>query len=255
MRRSAAVLAGLLLASGAPAHATTVAKICRTMCAPARAACGDDEACGRALVRRCRRSGPAVCAPAYCDAMATTTTTITTTTATRPSVTVTSTTAPGRATTTTLVSGRFIDRGDGTVYDVLTGLLWERKDAFDGVPDPANPHDADNLYPMAAAPPGGVDVGAFLAQLDGAGGACFAGLCDWRLPTLGELQSVQLQSFPCTVLPCIDPTFGPTAADFYWSSTPLEGEPAYRWGVYFGYGSLGLADVIDPEYVRAVHGP
>ncbi len=41
---------------------------------------------------------------------------------------------------------RFVDNGDGTICDHQTGLMWEKKDAADGVVDLNNPHDVDNLY-------------------------------------------------------------------------------------------------------------
>ena len=34
----------------------------------------------------------------------------------------------------------------GTVTDYDTGLQWEQKDALDFIPNPADPHDADNTY-------------------------------------------------------------------------------------------------------------
>jgi len=44
------------------------------------------------------------------------------------------------------VSNCFIDPGDGTIVDSCTGLQWEGKIATDGVPNTADPHDADNRY-------------------------------------------------------------------------------------------------------------
>lgn len=43
-------------------------------------------------------------------------------------------------------ASRYVDNGDGTVTDTQTGLMWEMKDNLDGLPDYANPHDADNTY-------------------------------------------------------------------------------------------------------------
>jgi len=35
---------------------------------------------------------------------------------------------------------RFVDNGDGTVTDNMTGLMWEKKDNSSGI------HDMDNIY-------------------------------------------------------------------------------------------------------------
>src|SRR5262245_17906766 len=91
---------------------------------------------------------------------------------------------------------RWVDNGDGTITDHVTGLMWEKKDGADGVPDPENPHDTDNYYPLSVSgrAPDGPAYTDFLARLntcistDGVnvtGG--FAGHCDWRIPTMPEL--------------------------------------------------------------------
>src|SRR5262249_55765309 len=80
---------------------------------------------------------------------------------------------------------RYVDNGDGTVTDKLTGLQWEKKT------DDASVHDRDDRYSWGAGGAGaaGTAYTSFLAALNG---ACFAGHCDWRLPTLTELQTILL---------------------------------------------------------------
>lgn len=119
--------------------------------------------------------------------------------------------APGSACDTP----RFTDDGT-TVLDNLTGLRWEKKT------DDATLHDVDNVYSWTATPPytaaDGTAFTAFLSALNS--GGCFEGQCDWRLPTIAELQTLLLTPSPCSANPCIDPVFGPTSTTLtYWSAT------------------------------------
>jgi hypothetical protein len=74
-------------------------------------------------------------------------------------------------------------------------------------------------------------------------GSCFAGICDRRLPEVGEdggtteLETIlDLCAIRCRsgVIPCIDPIFGPTAPSFYWSSVTRAADPSAAWFVDFG---------------------
>ena len=86
-------------------------------------------------------------------------------------------------------------------------------------------------------------------------GTCFANHCDWRIPTVVELKSILLGPYPCGTSPCIDPTFGPTQASSYWSSSSLAA-PGYAWYVYFNDGNVGSSDFFKDLalYARAVRG-
>jgi hypothetical protein len=129
-------------------------------------------------------------------------------------------------------------------------------------------HDADNSYGWSAIGSTARDGTAytdFLAKLNNGastdGGAmtaitgCFAGHCDWRLPTIVELQTIfDATQGSCNdgSGACIDPAFGPTPAGYYWSATSSAGFPTEAWylwvgGVDFTYKPSGL-------YVRAVRG-
>jgi len=46
--------------------------------------------------------------------------------------------------------------------------------------------------------------------------------CDWRLPTVLELQTILAQPYPCAMEPCIDTEFfGPTSQfSAPWTTTP-----------------------------------
>lgn len=83
----------------------------------------------------------------------------------------------------------FVDNGDGTLSDLGTGLMWEKKDDGPGV------HGQAQSYTWSAAGTDfdGTVVTDFLDALNdvaGGGASCFAGHCDWRLPTPIELMTV-----------------------------------------------------------------
>ena len=81
----------------------------------------------------------------------------------------------------------------------------------------------------------------------------FAGYCDWRLPTIVELQTILLE--PCGTDPCIDPIFGPTVSFVYWSATSAASNPVLAWFVDFFGGDVDFgADKSLVFSVRAVRG-
>src|SRR5262249_8605883 len=125
---------------------------------------------------------------------------------------------------------RFVDGGDGAVTAKSTGLQWEKKTAA------ASVHDKVDRYPWstAGAAADGTAFTSFLAALNA---SCFAGQCDWRLPTLAELQTILLQQYPQGG---IDPVFGPLG-DYYWSSTSETNMATRGWVLSFQDGSRTLA--------------
>ncbi len=75
------------------------------------------------------------------------------------------------------------------------------------------------------------------------------------MPTIYELQTILLEANPCTTSPCIDETlFGPTAADYYWSSTPLATDPTGAWNISFAFGYVAYGHTGSSHYVRGVRG-
>jgi hypothetical protein len=179
-----------------------------------------------------------------------------------------------------LALGRFKDNGDGTVTDHKTKLMWEKKTGSFAVSSTVrcsvtsctDPHHVNNLYAWSAERGGTLpDGGAFtefLAKLNGLQGhaPCFAGYCDWRLPTLEELHSIVVEPRPCTADPCIDPAFGPSAPGEYWtSSTFVSPDDNVAWPelasiIVFsnsfssGPDHVSLDDKGESWFVRAVRG-
>ena len=160
-------------------------------------------------------------------------------------------------------SNRYVGGGDGTVTDCTTGLMWELKDTACATGDV---HCVNNPYTWSGASYGTTNIQdgtlftQFLTTLNTDASAdgintCFANHCDWRIPNIAELRGILLAPYPCTVVPCIDPAFGPTQASLYWSSSSIAGGPGIAWGVYFSVGFVGNGIFkYNGYYARAVRG-
>jgi len=168
---------------------------------------------------------------------------------------------------------RFEDTGL-TVIDHETGLEWEKKTGTLGAPSDCpggancgDLNDVNNRYSWS-------DTGQLydgdaellfvngLNDTAGGGASCFAGRCDWRLPSLampGEYGVIDQGEWDSIVdcsggAPCLDSNFGPTASADYWTSTPNGSGPWATWIIDFLDGSVGVIAKSDVTYVRAVRG-
>jgi len=154
--------------------------------------------------------------------------------------------------------GTYTDNCNGTVTDGTGGLVWEKKTDDGGV------HDKDDLYSWSTGSPwifDGTAASVFLATLNTS--PCFAGACDWRLPTIVELGGredfgtatggiVDLTVSGCgSGSLCINAIFGPTTSGGYWSSTSPS-NPGNAWLVDFGDGYVSNDPKTSVGYVRAV---
>jgi hypothetical protein len=144
----------------------------------------------------------------------------------------------------------YVDNGDGTITDLNTHLMWEKKSADGSI------HDWADGYPWADA------LSTFIADLNAGGG--FAGHTDWRLPNVKELQSIidyetgnpavsAVFNADCTP-GCTVTTCSCTQPGTYWSSTTTASTPLYAWSVYFGNGYIGFTNKAGASKVRAVRG-
>jgi hypothetical protein len=252
--------------------------------------------CRRGIISMCK-SGQCSCSGGTPSCAEPPTTTVPTTT-----VVTTSSTTSSSTTTTTLMSGACLrDIGDGTIYDVCSGLQWEKKVSAPGL------QSVDALYAWAGCcngdcndvanlcQPNAAAAAACAAHSDGgtqgcavcASGTCnvdvdeigvpttvwdwlnqlnaasFAGHDDWRLPSQAgsntvsaakELEAIfDLTAPGCGLdMPCIDPIFGPTIADAYFSATTVTSSTSMVWVGNFGVGNVGSGSKQFGFYTRAV---
>jgi uncharacterized repeat protein (TIGR01451 family) len=122
-------------------------------------------------------------------------------------------------------SPRYLDNGDGTISDNLTGLMW-LKDA--------------NCFGGQSWVGGLGTVAAFNANPGGY--ACqdySAAYSDWRMPNINELATFWtivpgVMGFPAMIQGL---GFTRVQTGDYMSSTMVAGNPFYPWGIYFGGNS------------------
>jgi hypothetical protein len=174
------------------------------------------------------------------------------------------------------------DNGDGTVSDLDTGLMWEKKTGtVDNQPsgdagicrspkDCPHVHDVNNTYQWShymggrgvLEAPDGFAFTEFLATLnrelsrDGQTiTGCFANHCDWRLPSIDELKTIEYSNVG-PYEPTIDAIFGPTHRARYWSATTWREGRERAWALSF-FTAGGDAHTFDKNgyfFVRAVRG-
>lgn len=112
---------------------------------------------------------------------------------------------------------RFVDNGDGTVTDILTGLMWLQ--------------DAD-----------AVTARSWASAVSAAAAAGAGDHHDWRLPNIRELESLldMSQDDPC--LPSGHEFTDMGSGDIYWTSTTYAGATGSAWCIDLTDGSILTAD-------------
>ncbi|MFH1218036.1 MAG: DUF1566 domain-containing protein [Pseudomonadota bacterium] len=121
---------------------------------------------------------------------------------------------------------RFVDKGDGTVIDNLTGLMWLKDGSCLG----------RNSWSQALT-----NVG--LLNTDPSGLRCRelqAGYTDWALPNRHELRSLVDHGQDLPALPAGHPFT--SVQTHYWSSTTAAGEPSLAFELGLATGSLSASE-------------
>lgn len=133
-------------------------------------------------------------------------------------------------------SPRFIDNGNGTITDNLTGLIWVKNaNAF-----------STQIWTNAVATCNNLTSGT-------------AGLTDgstagqWRLPNVKELQSLIDYSNFSQALPSGHPFFGVQSLN-YWTSTTYMASTTFAWAVNLDTGVLNGFGKTNGAYVWPVRG-
>jgi hypothetical protein len=123
---------------------------------------------------------------------------------------------------------RFSDRGDGTISDNLTGLVWAQNANLLGTVDADN--DTDGM-----AGDGMVNWQHALDYVVKLNREAYLGYTDWRLPNLNEIESLLNTQLFTPALPQGHP-FTNVQSDYYWSSTSIAYTPGSAWIVNMGCG-------------------
>lgn len=139
----------------------------------------------------------------------------------------------------TTQTSRFTDNGDGTVTDLVNGLMWKK--SSEGQADDCSGSATTYTWREALMK---------AKYLNSNGG--FAGYTDWRLPNIKELHSLVEER-------CYDPAinlsvFPNTPPGLYWSSSPVAADSFVAWSVDFLHGNDSLSYKINYNYVRLVRG-
>lgn len=151
------------------------------------------------------------------------------------------------------VACRWGDNGDTTVTDYDSGLQWERKTGvFGGLCFFGDIRCVNATYTWT-------DARAFVSLVNGRAyvdtglfklDEGLAGFIDWRLPTIDELTAIR--DFATGGPPFIDPIFGSTAPDAYWTNATDGLTSTTAWTVPFGSGGFFSDARTKTYYVRAV---
>jgi hypothetical protein len=162
---------------------------------------------------------------------------------------------------------RYVVNGDGTLTDNQTGMMWEIETTT--CSGEVTCYTTSYLWTSSGTAADGTLFTIFLAGLNGGDyfspsvgqdvsngpSSCFANHCDWRIPTVAELQTIYY-SVACATsgVACINPSFGPTENYYYWSFSTLAsaGGSNGAYAIDFGGGGVQGYGKNQSIYARAV---
>ena len=130
-------------------------------------------------------------------------------------------------------SPRFIDNGDSTVTDNLTGLMWAKNANLGGT----------MTWNDALSYANSLSLGI----------SCGTPLTDWRMPNVNELQSLLDRENYIPALPTSHP-FSNVPDYYYWSSSTSTSNTSEAWTVYISYGSVSDFNKTTPFCLWPVRG-
>jgi len=135
---------------------------------------------------------------------------------------------------------RFTDRGDGTVIDHFTGLMWT-KDANASGPASCSPGKAKTFF----------EALNYVACVNS---NRYLGFNDWRLPNRKEFYSLIDYSKYNPALPSPHPFTNVQSRDDYWSNTTAAAFRDAAWTIDMVYGRINHDQKRYPNYVWPLRG-
>ncbi len=134
----------------------------------------------------------------------------------------------------------YTDRGDGTVADTPSKLMWKK--CSEGLSD--NSCATGGLMSFSSAL-------SLADQVSAANNAVSLGYSDWRLPNRDEMAS--LLDRACNTRPAIATTLFPaTQSVSYATSTPDANSASLFWYVDFAQGAVAIGDLTNGKALRLV---
>ena len=122
---------------------------------------------------------------------------------------------------------RFERKGDKTIKDALTGMVWT-ENAFTPGPEDCRPGETRTWQ-------GALDYIRCLNEYS------FLGYEDWRLPSVYNLESLLYPDKTLNFIWLEKQGFKKLQAGWYWSSTAIDEYPDYAWVVSMNY-TIGYRD-------------